>query len=43
LEERPLARVAEQLELSEEAARKRWQRVRARLREQPAFVAVLQE
>lgn len=43
LEERPLASVAEQLELSEEAARKRWQRLRARLREQPAFVAVLQD
>jgi RNA polymerase sigma-70 factor (ECF subfamily) len=42
LEERPLASVAERLEISEEAARKRWQRLRARLREQPAFVSVLQ-
>lgn len=43
LEERPLARVAEQLEITEEAAGKRWQRLRARLREQPAFVSVWSE
>lgn len=42
LEERPLANVAERLHISEETARKRWQRLRARLREQPAFVSVLQ-
>ncbi|HTF89690.1 MAG TPA: sigma-70 family RNA polymerase sigma factor [Planctomycetota bacterium] len=41
LEERPLANVARQLEISEEAAGKRWQRLRARLQEQPAFLAVL--
>jgi RNA polymerase sigma factor (sigma-70 family) len=43
LEERPLAHVAGKLEISEEAASKRWQRLCARLREQPAFVSVLQE
>jgi RNA polymerase sigma-70 factor (ECF subfamily) len=42
LEERPLASVAERLEISAEAAGKRWQRLRARLQEQPAFVSVLQ-
>jgi RNA polymerase sigma-70 factor (ECF subfamily) len=40
LEERPLAQVAERLELSEEAATKRWQRLCARLREQPAFASI---
>jgi RNA polymerase sigma-70 factor (ECF subfamily) len=43
LEERPLANVAEQLRITEEAAGKRWQRLRARLREQPAFVSVWNE
>jgi len=42
LEERPLASVAERLHVSEEAAAKRWQRLRARLQEQPLFVAVLE-
>jgi RNA polymerase sigma-70 factor (ECF subfamily) len=42
LEERPLASVAERLEISEAAAGKRWQRLRAQLRELPAFVSVLQ-
>lgn len=42
LEERPLAKVAERLKISEEAAGKRWQRLCTRLREQPAFVSVLQ-
>ena len=41
LEERPLAQVAKGLEISEDAASKRWQRLCARLREQPAFVSVL--
>ena len=41
LEERPLRRIAEQLHLSEEAATKRWQRLCARLREQPAFASIL--
>jgi RNA polymerase sigma-70 factor (ECF subfamily) len=41
LEERPLASVAERLKISEEAAGKRWQRLSARLREQPAFISVL--
>jgi len=42
LEERPLASVAVRLQISEEAVGKRWQRLRARLKEQPAFVSVLQ-
>ncbi len=41
LEERPLAKVAERLEISEDAAGKRWQRLRARLQEQPAFVSIM--
>jgi RNA polymerase sigma-70 factor (ECF subfamily) len=41
LEERPLAKVAERLEISEEAAGKRWQRLRAQLRELPAFASVM--
>lgn len=40
LEERPLVSIAKQLHISEAAAEKRWQRLRARLSEQPAFVAV---
>ncbi len=43
LEERPLAEAAKQLGITEEAAGKRWQRLRARLREQPAFVSVWHE
>jgi RNA polymerase sigma-70 factor (ECF subfamily) len=42
LEERPLVKVAERLQISEEAAGKRWQRLRARLREHPAFLSILQ-
>ena len=42
LEQCPLAQVAEQLSISEEAARKRWQRLCARLRTQPAFASFLQ-
>ena len=41
LEERPLAGIAESLEISAAAAEKRWQRLRARLREQPAFAALM--
>lgn len=41
LEERPLAKVAEVLSISEEAAGKRWQRLCERLREQSTFVSVL--
>ncbi len=43
LEDRPLASVAERLEINEEAARKRWQRLCTRLREQPAFVSLVQD
>ena len=42
LEERPLASVAERLHVSEEAVAKRWQRLRARLQEQPLFISVLE-